>query len=111
MGWSTEEILAATGGKIVREGDERAFGEVVTDSTKIQRGSVFVALKGERFDGHRFVGDAVSRGAGCLIVHRKLQRTELQRAAVVRVADTLHALGDLAHYRREQLGPRVLAIP
>src|ERR1051325_5640213 len=105
MGWSAEEIVAATGGKMVPEGADRRFGEVVSDSTKVQPGSVFVALKGERFDGHRFVGDAVSRGAGCVIVHRTLQRTKLQGAAVIRVADTLKALGDLAHYRRGLTAP------
>ena len=57
MAWSRDEILMATGGSLVREGKRKRFGEVVTDSSKVKRGSVFVALKGERLDGHRFVGD------------------------------------------------------
>src|ERR1051325_8563553 len=110
MGWRTEQIVAATGGRLVRGGVENLFGEIVTDSGKVQSGAVFVALKGERFDGHRFVGDAASRGAGCIIVHKRVQAIELQGRAVIRVRDTLKALGDLAHYRREQLAPKVLAI-
>jgi UDP-N-acetylmuramoyl-tripeptide--D-alanyl-D-alanine ligase len=86
------------------------FGEVVTDSAKVIKGSVFVALKGERHDGHRFLPDALRRGASCVIVHRDLRGLNLGGSAVVKVRDTLRALGDLAHYRREQLNPKVLAI-
>ena len=110
MGWRTAEILAATGGKVLRDGGKTRFGEIVTDSTKVKNGSVFVALKGERHDGHRFVGDAVRRGAGCVIAHRSLPKSALGRATAIKVADTLTALGDLAHYRRQQFGPKVLAI-
>src|SRR4030095_141253 len=86
------------------------FGEVVTDSSKVKRGSVFVALKGERLDSHRFVRDAVRQGASCVVVHRDLHASPYGSAAVFRVGDTLRPLGDLAHYRREVYGPKVLAI-
>jgi UDP-N-acetylmuramoyl-tripeptide--D-alanyl-D-alanine ligase len=110
MGWSKTEILAATGGKIVRDSRRASFGEIVTDSTKVTRGAVFVALKGERHDGHRFVGAAVKRGAACVIVQQALPPKTLGRATAVRVVDTLKALGDLAHYRRQKIAPKVLAI-
>ena len=110
MGWSKSEILAATGGKIVREGRTARFGEVVSDSTKAKRGSVFVALKGERHDGHRFAADAARRGAACVIVERALPRSGFGHTTVIGVDDTLRALGDLAHFRRERLDPKVLAI-
>jgi len=97
---------------------KKVFGEIVTDSSKVKKGSVFVALKGERFDGHRFVPDALKRGAGCAIVHRGLGGSTKGTAGdalqpgvtIVRVQDTLRALGDLAHYRREKLAPKVVAI-
>ncbi len=110
MGWSKAEILAATGGKLWRDSRPKQFGEVVTDSTKVRAGSVFVALKGERHDGHRFIGDALRSGAACIIAHRAASRLNYGCATVVKVRDTLTALGDLAHFRREQLGPKVLAI-
>jgi UDP-N-acetylmuramoyl-tripeptide--D-alanyl-D-alanine ligase len=110
MGWSQSDILAATGGKVVRPGKTARFGEVVTDSTKVKRGAVFVALKGERHDGHRFIADAAGRGAACVIVDRALPRKMFGKTAVVRVGDTLRALGNLAHYRRERLETHVLAI-
>jgi UDP-N-acetylmuramoyl-tripeptide--D-alanyl-D-alanine ligase len=110
MGWRAAEILAATGGKLLRNGGKSRFGEIVTDSTQVKPGSVFVALKGERQDGHRFIGDAVRRGAGCVIAHRTVPKPDLGSATAIKVADTLRALGDLGHYRRRQLGPKVLAI-
>lgn len=110
MSWSLGEIIAATGGKLARTGAASRFGEIVTDSAKVKRNSVFIALKGERHDAHRFVGDAVRRGAACVVIHRALPAATLGSAAAVRVKDTLRALGDLAHCRREKLAPKVLAI-
>ena len=110
MGWRLAEILAATGGALERAGKRSRYGEVATDSGKAKNGSVFVALKGERLDGHGFVGAAVRRGAACVIAHRALPRSAVGGATVVRVADTLRALGGLAHFRRQQFAPRVLAI-
>lgn len=110
MLWSREQILAATGGKILREGKRAIAGEVITDSGKVTRGSVFVALKGERFDGHDFLREAVDRGAACLVVHKEPGVLRPKEATVIRVADTLRALGDMAHYCRKMMAPKVLAI-
>jgi UDP-N-acetylmuramoyl-tripeptide--D-alanyl-D-alanine ligase len=110
MAWSKAEIVAATGGKITHDSGKKRFGEIVTDSNKVKRGSIFVALKGERHDGHRFVADAVRRGAACVVIHRPIPKKILGKATAVRVRDTLSALGDLAYYRREQIAPKVLAI-
>ena len=110
MSWSREEILLATGGDMVRRGKEAVFGEVVTDSSKVEKGSIFIALKGERFDGHAFLRDALSRGASCLVVHKRPVVSHLKNATLVKVRDTLEALGNMAHYRRKMVAPRVLAI-
>ncbi len=110
MGWTLGEILAATGGKVTGSGKIARYGEIVTDSKQVKGNSIFVALKGERHDAHDFVGDAVRRGAACVIVHRSLPTATVGPATIVRVGDTLRALGDLAHYRRERLAPMVLAI-
>jgi UDP-N-acetylmuramoyl-tripeptide--D-alanyl-D-alanine ligase len=109
MGWSRAEIIAATDGKLQRAGKRTRFGAVITDSGKVKPGSVFVALKGERLDGHRFVADALHHGAACVIVHRAV-RAPAKDVTIIKVRDTLRALGDLAHFRREQYAPKVLAI-
>lgn len=108
--WRLEEIVAATGGMVIRKERRRVFNEVVIDSQKCREGDVFVALRGERLDGHRFLAHAARRGAACLIVHAWKPRGRTGDATVVRVRDTLQALGDLAHYRRSALAPKVLAI-
>jgi UDP-N-acetylmuramoyl-tripeptide--D-alanyl-D-alanine ligase len=110
MAWTRDELLSATGGTIIRDQQNKRFGEIVTDSAKVKKGSVFIALKGERFDGHRFAGEAARRGAACVIVHQDVRRSVMRDAMVVRVPDTLRALGDLAHFRRHKLAPKVLAI-
>jgi UDP-N-acetylmuramoyl-tripeptide--D-alanyl-D-alanine ligase len=110
MAWTLEEILTATGGKVEGRPKASRFDEIVTDSSKVKTGSVFVALKGERFDGHRFVQDAISRGAGCLLVHQTLGAADRRSVTAVKVPDTLRALGDLAHFRRERYAATVLAI-
>jgi UDP-N-acetylmuramoyl-tripeptide--D-alanyl-D-alanine ligase len=108
--WSREEILMATGGAALELGGTDLFGEIVTHSRQVTAGSVFVALKGERFDGHAFLKEALERGAGCLVVQKVARGLRLQEATVIRVHDTLKALGDLAQYRRRKLDPAVLAI-
>ena len=110
MAWTLDEILTATGGRLEGQPVATRFNEVMTDSSKVKTGSIFVALKGERFDGHRFVKDAVSRGAACLLVHEALRSADRKRVTSVKVPDTLRGLGDLAHFRRKQYGPMVLAI-
>src|SRR5262249_18307156 len=110
MGWGRKENLFGTGGRLLGDGKSGRVGEGGKESREEKRGSVFVALKGERLDGHRFVRDAVRCGAGCVLVHRNLHPSAYGAATAVKVRDTLRALGDLAHYRREIIAPKVLAI-
>ena len=110
MSWNREDILLATGGKIVCEGKEAVFYKVVTDSAEVKKRSVFVALKGARFDGHSFLKEAIHQGARCLVVHKRLGVPYPKNVTVVMVRDTLKALGDLAHYHRKRVAPKVLAI-
>jgi UDP-N-acetylmuramoyl-tripeptide--D-alanyl-D-alanine ligase len=62
------ELARVTGG--VLHGADVAFGAVITDSRAIEPGSLFVALRGERFDGHQFVPEALERGAAAALVAR-----------------------------------------
>jgi len=62
------ELARVTGG--VLHGTDAAFGTVTTDSRSLEPGSLFVALRGERFDGHQFVPDALERGAAGALVAR-----------------------------------------
>ena len=69
---------------------------ITTDTRKIGKGDVFLALKGERFDGHDYLRDAVRDGAAAVIVSRAPKLTALG-VPVYEVGDTLVALGPLGH--------------
>ena len=84
------------------------FDAVGTDSRALQRGQLFVALRGERFDGHDFLAAAAERGAAGAIVDRR-HAAALPLPAVV-VDDTRRALGDLARDWRRRFSPAVVAV-
>jgi UDP-N-acetylmuramoyl-tripeptide--D-alanyl-D-alanine ligase len=69
-----------------------------------------VALPGERTDGHLFVGDAVAGGASAVLVEREVALPPGADAAIVRVADSLRALQDLAAWWRDRFAVRVVGI-
>lgn len=106
--WTDQHLLAATSGHLEQRGMEMLLGRISTDSRTIKPGDVFVALVGENFDGHAYVEAAVSKGAAAVIVGKKCIAPD--RITVIRVADTLTALGDLAGYRRRLLAPEVKVI-
>ena len=77
---------------------------IATDSRSISAGSLFVALKGEKFDGHDFVEDAFFHGATAALTTRPTNGT------YILVSDPLKALGDLARHHRTSISARVIAI-
>lgn len=104
--FSWQDLVRATGGECARfDGLTRG---VWTDSRAIRPGGVFVALQGETFDGHAFVGAAVERGARVVVVERPV--AEVGSAAVLRVPSALGALGSLARFHRRRWGKRVVAV-
>ena len=99
MSWLTiEQVLAATGGRLVGEGvDGRTVvdGPVVTDSRQVEPGSLFVALMGEHTDGLDHAAGAVAAGAVAVLCDREPSGDDGPLPAVV-VPDTTAALGRLA---------------
>jgi UDP-N-acetylmuramoyl-tripeptide--D-alanyl-D-alanine ligase len=82
--------------------------EVTTDSRKITQGVMFVALKGERFDGHNFVQSAISLGAKAIVVDHHIDVDDSVVQLVVK--DTRIALGKLGLLNRKKSKARVCAI-
>ena len=101
------EIVHATGGE-VRAGRRDDVAGVTTDSRGDVEGKLFVALAGERFDGHAYVSDVARRGARVVIVSRDVDVPD--DVGVVRVGDTLAALGALARHHRLRWGGTLVAI-
>lgn len=107
-----ETAAAATGGELLRAGAAGGtrFSGVSIDSRRVEPGQAFVAIAGDRFDGHDFVAEAVSRGAALVVVDRSSKKTLPPRAAVLRVDRTREALGQLARAWRLEVAPRSVAI-
>ena len=84
-------------------------GRISSDSRYIQRGDVFVALTGERFDGHEFLRDAVAAGAAAVVVSRPEAAAGLGVPAYV-VRETRAALGALGRYRRRAWNGPVIGV-
>lgn len=104
--FTLSEIAQTTGGSLV--GEDREIEGVAIDSRAVTPGALFVAVRGASQDGAAFIPDALSAGAGALLVHRDTQRgSDLPR---VEVDDTTRALGALAALHRERWGRGVIAI-
>jgi UDP-N-acetylmuramoyl-tripeptide--D-alanyl-D-alanine ligase len=111
MTMSLDEVARSVGGVIVDRGSDRSPDEgraavkgaaatsVVSDSRRIRPGSVFVAIKGERVDGHRFVAAAGRDGAVAAIVSSPVAGADVPQ---IQVADTVEALGALARHNIER---------
>ncbi len=99
---SLKFIAAACAGELLRGSPETHVHRVCTDSRQTQAGDLFLALPGERFDGHDFLHDAARKGALALVVQRGRAPANLQECALIVVDDTRQALGRLAaRYRRD----------
>ena len=105
---SLTEIMDATGGKPMnlREFDRKIpMTSIFSDTRNIINGGVFIAIKGERFDGHDFAADAVQRGAIAAITERSIPEVPS-----IIVKSTRKALLDLARYFRMKFNPIVVGI-
>lgn len=105
------ELLEATGGSLVRGRKSARLGGISTDTRTIKPGQTFIALSGERFDGHDYIRAAISKGAGAVVVSRIPDMKRLPESLVViKVKDTLKALGDIAAHKRALSGAKVVAV-
>ncbi len=103
-----KQIAAACGGTFCGGAAELFATDIVTDSRKISEGSVFVALKGEKFDGHNFVKQSYDMGAVCCVVNSDFECPESICTIVVK--DTYAALRDIAAYYRSRFNLPSVAI-
>ncbi len=102
------EIIPVIDGQLINGDSELIVTGISTDSRKINRGDLFLALKGERFDGHRFLNEAVTAGAAALLVMEEID--SMRDTPVIRTDDTLKAFGAIARFHRERFKVPVIAI-
>ncbi|HUE19631.1 MAG TPA: UDP-N-acetylmuramoylalanyl-D-glutamyl-2,6-diaminopimelate--D-alanyl-D-alanine ligase [Stellaceae bacterium] len=104
--WTSSEAAAATGGKSNR--DWSAHG-VSIDSRSLNRGDLFVALKGPKFDGHDYLAEAFKKGAAAALVHRVVPGLPAD-AALLTVADTQAGIEALGRAARARMSGTVIGV-
>jgi len=112
--WSANDILQATGGRLVAGEEAASCTGVSTDSRTTQPEDLFIALSGDTYDGHAFIQKALDRGAKGLVIRESYLSKQpidfAQKPCVIAVPDTLKALGDLAMFHRRRSPASVVAI-
>ena len=104
IGGSLQKISARLAGRL--HGNDAKFIGVSIDSRTLSAGELFVAIHGERFDGHDFVPAVADTGAAGALVHR-LQQLDLPQVCV---GDTRLALGQLAAAWRQEFDIPVIGV-
>jgi UDP-N-acetylmuramoyl-tripeptide--D-alanyl-D-alanine ligase len=109
-----EEVLKATGGKLLQGKGNTFFQGISTDSRTVAEGELFIALKGARFDGHYYAAEALKKKAGGVLIEEDkvgdIRWNGYRSRAVITVKDTLSALGDIARDWRRKYGTPMVAL-
>lgn len=101
--FSDQEVLEATGGRQLRAGARTSYEGVCTDSRRLSPGCLFVALAGERFNAHQFLGQAAAQGgSGAVVVRGEALPETPADFSLFEVRETLSALGALALFHRRR---------
>lgn len=111
MKWSLHQIETWTNGKTLSS-FETHFDAIGTDTRVDLTGKVFVALKGDSYDAHDYLDQAVQKGAAALIVHRlDAKFADLKnKVSIIEVADTLIALQEFAKGYRKSIDTKIIGI-
>ncbi|HEX5240929.1 MAG TPA: UDP-N-acetylmuramoyl-tripeptide--D-alanyl-D-alanine ligase [Candidatus Limnocylindrales bacterium] len=111
-GLTAEDLRRFSGGRLLKRSNRLVHGGSV-DSRTVEPGNLFAALAGERTDGHRFVGQAATRGAAAILVSHPLPAAELEAlpdVTLVQVPDVLVALAAIAAGWRRRFDPLVVGV-
>ncbi len=103
--WTSDEVAKAVSA-VSMSGAFAASG-VSFDSRAVAKGDIFFALSGETTDGHRFVADALERGAACAVVSRDVPEA---KGNIVKVSDTMAALVELGRAGRARSSARIASV-
>lgn len=112
--FTLEEVKKAIGGRLISKTDEIVFASLIevkgvsTDTRTIKEGELFIALKGENFDGNDYLAKAFELGACALVTNDEKMVPDGANAIIVE--DTVKALGLLANHYRFKLGCKVIAV-
>ena len=106
-----EDLFNLTTAVLYNPDDIKPMKHVTIDSRNVKKNSLFIAIKGKRFDGHDFVKTAVRKGAAAVVISsRKYKEFNKINVPVITVKDTTLALGELAKAWRRKLTAKVIGI-
>lgn len=110
--WSIREILQATAGQLAAGNPDEDIAGVSIDSRTIKEGDIFICIRGERFDGHDFIPQAIKNGAAaiCFCRDKAVVLGSKIRCSCIAVGNTLTALSSLAYYHRKRFSIPVIGI-
>ncbi len=103
------EIIEATQGTLLQGPARGNVKAVCIDSRIAKKGELFIAIKGDVFDGHDFIDGLISKGVRTVIVHQSME-VKNSKVSVIRVKDTIRALGDIARFHRQRFKIPVIAL-
>ena len=102
------DLIKVTNGKLIQGNLNTKIEKISIDTRILEKGDVFLAIKGEKFDGHKFFKEAVNKGTKGLIVSNKLKAPK--NLFILKVKDTTEALGKIAFHLRKKAKIKVIAI-
>ncbi|MDI6606185.1 MAG: UDP-N-acetylmuramoyl-tripeptide--D-alanyl-D-alanine ligase [Candidatus Omnitrophota bacterium] len=107
-----DELVKATKGGLFGAGNKKIAGGISIDSRRLKAGDIFIAIKGNNFDGHDFIAEAAKKGAAAVIVHSVQQSIvhRPEKTTFILVKDTTKALGDIARFQRDKFNIPVIAV-
>ncbi len=109
MLWSLEELVRVTGGTLIGSAPQR-FDGISIDTRTLKPGEIFVAIKGDRFDGHDFVSTALQSGAGIAIVSMITDQMRSAGALLHVPGTPLEALEAMARAARSRCNGKIIAV-
>jgi len=116
MPWTTADIVDATKGDMLLGDIKSTFSGISIDSRSISVDKLFVAIRGNIYDGFSFAGDVIGQGIRGLLINKDkanslpYEKWRKRKVVCIAVKDTTKALGDLARFNRNRVNLSVVAI-
>lgn len=108
--FAVDELLKATQGRLVTPSLDTSSGGISIDSRTLEPKEAFIAIKGNNFDGHNFIDEAITKGANCIIKEKRDTHHLKPKVTTIEVKDTTKALGDIARFWRNKFDIPIIAI-
>lgn len=108
--FKVNELLRATAGKLIQGKPDTTIRGISIDSRTINPQEAFIAIRGDKYDGHDFIDEAIKKGASCVIAMSPKVVKENRKVTFIEVKNTINALGDIAQFQRRKFDIPLIAI-